>query len=220
MLRMESWIKAGVWMAVLLATATVQTSSSSANSLFKPLTDSLCKGIDCGNGTCVTTSEYPFVKCDCNAGWMQPKAPIVIPYLACVIPNCSLKYDCNNRVIGTEAPSPSSDGHDYLGDLLTPCFYDVCGGGKCIATKNYTYICNCHSGYGNLMNWTMGYCVKECSIQGECARLGVTVSSNVSNVQTTTDSASDARGGLKFVKDNWVWTVWSTLATLFMIWIE
>lgn len=219
--RMKSWIKASVWMAVLLATATVQTFSSSANSLLAPLAaDSLCKGIDCGNGTCVTTSEYPFVKCDCNAGWKQPTAPIIIPYLACVIPNCSLDYNCNNSVIGAAAPSPSSVGHHHIGDLLTPCLYDVCGGGKCIGKSNYTYLCQCNSGYGNLMNWTMGYCVKECSIQGDCSRLGVTVSSNVSNVQTTTGSTSDGGGGLKFNQDKRVWMAWSMLAVLFMMWID
>lgn len=210
-------MKASVWMAVLLATATLHASPSSANSLLSPLADTLCKGIDCGNGTCVTTTEYPFVKCDCNAGWRQPKLPVVIPYVPCVIPNCTLNYSCNNSVIA-EAPSPSSQSHDFPSDFHTPCFYDVCGGGKCIGKKsNYTYICECNYGYGNLMNWTMGYCVKECSIQGECSRLGVTVSSNVSDVQTTTDSTSDAQGGLKFVKDNRVWMVWPVLAALFMI---
>jgi len=213
---MEKWIKTSVWLAVLLAIVTVQTSSPSAKSSLGAFADTLCTGVDCGNGTCVTSSDYPYVKCDCNPGWRQPSASVYVPFLACVIPNCSLDYTCNNSV--GEAPSPSSDESGDHSYRARPCLYDVCGGGTCISKSDHGYICQCSSGYGNIMNWNNGYCVKKCAIQGECSSQGVTVSS--SNDSTTSSSKNDGRGGLEFVKDNRDWMIWSMLATLFMILID
>eukprot|EP01018_Ginkgo_biloba_P014877 Gb_25296 [translate_table: standard] len=211
---------------MLIMLASILHAVTANDSINPSVLDNLCKGVDCGNGTCTVTKESPFVKCDCNEGWRQPQSPMKIPFLACVIPNCTLDYGCSAT---SPAPSPSFYNRRPH-DPLNPCEYNVCGGGDCIrnSTSNHTYQCNCYQGYGNLMNWTTGYCVKECEILSDCKRRGISISGNSTasgpGISPATDinggNSNNAQGGFKFVINGkpYIVIICSAFASFFMIW--
>eukprot|EP01018_Ginkgo_biloba_P026534 Gb_23119 [translate_table: standard] len=123
--------------------------------------ENLCENFDCGRGTCKNSSVFPFVRCECEKGWKRPDVAVEIPFLPCVIPNCTLNHSCSEL-----APTPSLPYHGFhdrnYSNILNPCYWDVCGGGTCVPKSNFSYSCDCYQGFGNLMNWTTGYCVREC----------------------------------------------------------
>ncbi|KAH9314435.1 hypothetical protein KI387_023062, partial [Taxus chinensis] len=177
-----------------------------------------CKSVNCGNGTCVTTKEAPFVKCDCKEGWKQPDLYVDLPFQPCVVPNCTIDYTCTGSSRLSPAAAPSS-ALPKLNNPLNPCSYNVCGAGICTLKSNSTieYQCECFSGYGNIMNLTWGFCSRECELQKDCSRIGVSISGNV----TTNDSAtSDAQGSLIFLKENSHLVTGSILATLMMLLVK
>eukprot|EP01018_Ginkgo_biloba_P026535 Gb_23118 [translate_table: standard] len=158
--------------------------------------ENLCENFDCGKGTCKNSSVFPFVRCECEKGWKRSEVGVEIPFLPCVIPNCTFNHSCSDL-----APTPSPPYHGFYdrnySNILNPCYWDVCGGGTCVPKSNFSYSCDCHQGFGNLMSWTTGYCVRECEIGADCAAIGVSIGVNSTlnynpNVQITGASPSSS----------------------------
>ncbi|KAL6532360.1 hypothetical protein OROGR_014330 [Orobanche gracilis] len=66
-----------------------------------------CRESVCGKGNCVFSSNSTFgYECECDSGWKQagPQDDEYLKFLPCVIPNCTLDYDCAN------APAPPASG--------------------------------------------------------------------------------------------------------------
>ncbi|GLJ14478.1 hypothetical protein SUGI_0234090 [Cryptomeria japonica] len=178
-----------------------------------------CNATNCGNGTCESTKEYPFVKCVCKPGWKQPERYHNLPFQPCVVPNCTIDYSCGSASPPSYAEPPLPN-LPKISEPLNPCSYNVCGAGTCTLKSNVTleYQCNCNKGYGNIMNWTWGFCSKECELQKDCSRLNVSVSSNDST--TDTSSSNGAQGGLKFMMENSHLVTGSILATLIVLLVK
>lgn len=147
----------------------------------------ICDYYDCGMGTCTDSSDIPFFMCQCEYGWRRPYTyGFPVPYLPCVIPNCTLSYSCIDNFY---PPSPSQA---YHGDL-SPCEYDVCGAGRCVNASQGGHTCLCNDGFQNLMNSTIGYCVTECQLGPDCAKEGVTIDGSSSKTGTAPGGSTNVQ---------------------------
>ncbi|MQM04189.1 hypothetical protein Taro_036981 [Colocasia esculenta] len=69
-----------------------------------PFFKGLCESVECGKGRCRTDSSRMLgYVCECDAGWT--KLDDRFQQLPCVIPNCTLNYECSNRTAAAPAPS-------------------------------------------------------------------------------------------------------------------
>ncbi|MBA0843586.1 hypothetical protein Goarm_000760 [Gossypium armourianum] len=142
-----------------------------------PFYDRLCDDVDCGKGTCKANISYPLnYICECDAGWKRTQDDSDDDddhkFLPCVIPNCTLDYSCQPApppVPQREVPRNSS--------LFDPCYWAYCGEGTCNKTATYKYLCECRSGFSNLLNRTYFPCYSQCTLGSDCSRLGITVES-------------------------------------------
>ena len=58
-------------------------------------TDEVCKGVECGKGTCKPSNDSSlFFVCECDPGWMQtrPAHGDHLKFLPCVVPNCETLF--------------------------------------------------------------------------------------------------------------------------------
>ncbi|KAI6692580.1 hypothetical protein NL676_020290 [Syzygium grande] len=152
-----------------------------------------CDAVECGKGTCVANSTYPWdYICECEAGWKRTRLDNEDDYkfLPCVIPNCSLQYSC------VPAPQPLPPVPHNL-SFFDPCYWTYCGGGTCTQSISHGQICQCNSGYSNLMNISVFPCFNECAIgAADCAKLGVKISSSTGTAASSSDSESHAHSML------------------------
>ncbi|XP_030466967.1 uncharacterized protein LOC115685947 [Syzygium oleosum] len=152
-----------------------------------------CDAVECGKGNCVANSSYPFnYICECEAGWKRTRLDNEDDYkfLPCVIPNCSLQYSC------VPAPTPLPPV-PYNLSFFDPCYWIYCGGGTCTKSASYEHICQCNSGYSNLMNTSVFPCFNDCAIGAtDCAKLGIKVSSSTGTPASSSDSGSHAHSML------------------------
>lgn len=173
-----------VCLAIFLLLESVSTESLSDRlaPIFSPIMDDVCKGIECGKGTCKPSSSSTFFfECECDSGWKHTTSENSdhFKFLPCVIPNCSLDYSC------AEAPAPISDKSNKGNtSFFDPCYWMDCGGGTCNKTSKLAYNCECGEGYYNLLNVTTFPCFKECAIGMDCTNLGISVSNKSTSPPT------------------------------------
>ncbi|KAL6883654.1 hypothetical protein ACP4OV_011068 [Aristida adscensionis] len=127
----------------------------------------ICDTAKCGKGTCVETVALLFIpaySCTCDPGWSH--LIDLAPFTPCVIPNCSLDTSCFD-VIKPELPKglPITD----------PCVFVDCGQGKgeCVHGEGWSYQCQCHPGYVNMLNLTALPCMKNCAFGPDCKKEGI-----------------------------------------------
>ncbi|GLJ43152.1 hypothetical protein SUGI_0895680 [Cryptomeria japonica] len=159
----------------------------------------LCKAVNCVMGTCddnFTGNLLDAVpRCNCNEDWTQPKLPIQlpfpIPFLPCVIPNCTLSTSCSSAAPPLAPPPPLLPPANP-----TPCTLSLCGeGGVCQNTSQFSYVCNCHEGYENLLNMPAAPCVRDCSMGGDCLKLGINLGGGGTPPAAPAPQASDNNKG-------------------------
>ncbi|KAL3728128.1 uncharacterized protein LOC104417674 [Eucalyptus grandis] len=153
-----------------------------------PFNEKVCDEVECGKGTCVTNSSYPFTYiCECEAGWRRTRLDNEddLKFLPCVIPNCSLQYSC------MPAPPPIPPV-PFNWSFLDPCYWTYCGGGTCSKSTSYDHICQCSPGYSNLMNVSVFPCFNDCAIGADCAKLGIKVATSTSTTASSLGSGSHA----------------------------
>ncbi|XP_052183535.1 uncharacterized protein LOC127795717 [Diospyros lotus] len=128
--------------------------------------DVVCENKDCGQGTCFATNTSVLgFDCDCHHGWKKMQlGPLTFP--SCVIPNCTLDFQCGNG-----APPPPPPPPPPL-NLTSPCNFVWCGDGNCIVNGTGHY-CQCNDGSANLFNMTSTACFKQCSFGLDCNSLGL-----------------------------------------------
>ncbi|KAH9304650.1 hypothetical protein KI387_009054, partial [Taxus chinensis] len=134
----------------------------------------LCNITECVKGSCNDTMANPLdilPRCQCDTGWSQPSIEnITLSFLPCVIPNCTLDTSCSKT--GSAAAPPPLGVPPPVN--LPPCAPTLCGeGGSCKPTSNFSYVCNCEKGYENLLNFSSGPCVTQCSFGVDCTQLGI-----------------------------------------------
>ncbi|XP_072981076.1 uncharacterized protein [Typha angustifolia] len=161
--------------------------------LFAPVFNGICSHVQCGKGNCKGSMNYTFgFVCECDAGWSQFHVEDSLRFLPCIIPNCSINYSCSNSSeVPAPAPSPSTNNFS----IFDPCMWSYCGGGRCVKTSDVNHKCECNEGFGNLLNVTTFPCYKECSLGGDCANLGITVSNSSTSPLAPPTSLSDNENG-------------------------
>ncbi|GAB2293584.1 hypothetical protein Dimus_027793 [Dionaea muscipula] len=157
---------------LITASSLAQEDSDSSS----PSQGLVCNLINCGEGKCVESNTSFFgVDCQCNPGWNKLQfGPLIFP--ACVIPNCTVNFDCGSGSPSPAvAPPPSAVAGFNLFDI---CSYMWCGDGSC--RKNGSsggYSCECNAGSANLMNSSSLPCFKPCYLGANCVGLNISVES-------------------------------------------
>ncbi|MCO5559489.1 hypothetical protein L7F22_013090 [Adiantum nelumboides] len=139
----------------------------------RSLADNTCGPVNCVNGVCSVSVEFPFYKCTCNKGW---KSPLNASWIPCVLPNCSLDLSCGNNT-SLSAPPPA---FSPTLDSFSLCLLPICGNGDCVASSNssLSYECKCNAGSTNIFNSSNGYCIQQCAIGAGCSGLNGTLGSS------------------------------------------
>ncbi|CAL9003564.1 unnamed protein product [Prunus brigantina] len=145
------------------------------------IADEVCKQVECGRGTCKFDVEDPLgFTCECEAGWKRTRdgdKDDDLKFLPCVIPNCTLDYSCQPA----PPPVPAKEIPHNL-SAFDPCYWVYCGEGNCVKNETYAHtpICECKSGFSNLLNVSAFPCYSECTLQPDCKSLGITVAKSTS----------------------------------------
>ncbi|KAM1223023.1 hypothetical protein ACFX15_010149 [Malus domestica] len=154
----------------------------------------ICKQVECGRGACKFDMNEPLTfTCECEPNWKRTfDGDDDLKFLPCVIPNCTLDYNCQ--------PAPPSVPKKEVPHNLSafdPCYWSYCGEGNCVrnSTYNYAPICECKSGSSNLLNVTAFPCYNECTLQPDCASLGI----KVANSNSRTGSGNDSSQATSFL---------------------
>ncbi|KAK1271788.1 hypothetical protein QJS04_geneDACA007510 [Acorus gramineus] len=152
------------------------------------VTDEICnKSVECGKGTCKSSMDFTFgFACECDQGWSQFSDKF--RYLPCVVPNCTMNYSCSHPgEPPATAPEPPSNH-----SIFDPCSWSYCGHGTCVKTSTFSHRCDCKTGYANLLNITNLPCLAECSLGGNCARLGIGLSNSTGSTPPSTSVSSQS----------------------------
>ncbi|XP_057816902.2 uncharacterized protein LOC131030208 [Cryptomeria japonica] len=183
----EGMKAAGLHLATLLYLCCLYTAVADSSGL--------CKIINCMMGTCndtLTGNPLDFLpRCQCNPGWSQPAIGLKIPFLPCVMPNCTLDITC-----GTTAPA-SAPAFVPLPppEKSSLCATSTCGeGGSCKQTSDFTYVCHCAQGYENLLNMPPAACLRQCSFGADCAKLEINVGGGGGGGATAPQPSGSNRG--------------------------
>ncbi|XVF42163.1 hypothetical protein PTKIN_Ptkin01aG0337700 [Pterospermum kingtungense] len=128
-----------------------------------PFYEKLCDEVECGKGTCKADISYPLnYICECDSGWKRTRYDNDTDddhkFLPCVIPNCTLDYSCQPA----PPPVPAKEVPLNL-SFFDPCYWTYCGDGTCNRTSTYKHLCQCNSGYFNLLNKTYFPCYSQSS---------------------------------------------------------
>ncbi|XP_058106137.1 uncharacterized protein LOC131249399 [Magnolia sinica] len=165
----------------------IVASDHALSPVFAPVFNGICDAIECGKGTCNASSNFTFT-CECNPGWSQFHIGDDFKFMPCVIPNCSLNYDCNNA--SALAPAPSSLPDHTNHSIIDPCKWSYCGEGTCVRTSQFGHRCDCKEGFTNILNVTNFPCFSDCGVGADCKTLGI----GVSNRSSSTPSLSENGG--------------------------
>ncbi|XP_014513219.1 protein lin-12 [Vigna radiata var. radiata] len=165
----------------------------STSNLLSPIVDEVCKGVECGKGTCKASQNSTFFfECDCQPGWKQPLSnddDSAFKFLPCIVPNCTLDYAC------AKAPAPVQEKAAKSNESsFHACRWIDCGGGSCNNTSMFSYNCECDAGYYNLLNVTAFPCFKECSLGMGCSELGISVTNSSSSAPPALNDNSKNEG--------------------------
>ncbi|XP_052208671.1 uncharacterized protein LOC127812298 isoform X2 [Diospyros lotus] len=199
--------------AVFLGVQPWTGDSNILSPVFSPHLDDVCKGVECGKGTCKPSpnATYLFV-CECDPGWKQtrPAHGSALKFIPCVVPNCSLDYSCTKA-----APGPVQDKELPANkSFFNPCHWIDCGRGTCSKTSPFTHTCKCEEGCYNLFNHTAFPCLRDCSLGMDCSSLGITAKNDTSSTPRSSlaDNGTNRAGGsIQLGGINWLILVVSTI---------
>ncbi|WVY96749.1 hypothetical protein V8G54_028900 [Vigna mungo] len=158
---------------LLLLLQSLSATSDFLSPLISPLSEDLCREVECGKGTCKPSKNDTILfECDCDPGWRQTlSSPDQgLKFLPCIVPNCTLDYSCSNA----PAPDPQKESKANT-SIFNACHWVDCGGGSCNRTSFFSYSCICDAGYYNILNATALPCFKECAFGLSCSNLGITL---------------------------------------------
>ncbi|XP_010256164.1 PREDICTED: uncharacterized protein LOC104596606 isoform X2 [Nelumbo nucifera] len=186
--------------------------------LFSPVSEEICKEVNCGKGTCKPWSNAIGYTCECDAGWKRTRfdneTEDYFKYLPCVIPKCTLDYSCSS------APPPLPDKEvPHNSSFWDPCYWAYCGEGTCVEKSNHVHVCDCKEGFYNLLNVSVYPCFSECTLGADCESLGISVS-NKSASQTPGTSVNLSDNGAHGTSGlpgsfNWLMVLMISLAMIF-----
>ncbi|XAR63609.1 hypothetical protein NMG60_11023609 [Bertholletia excelsa] len=155
-------------------------------SYLTPLAEHICDAVECGKGTCKVALGAPFgFKCECESGWKRTRLDneTDLEFLPCIIPNCNMNYGCMPA-------APPAPPFPYNESVFDPCYWVYCGEGTCTKNSTYTHVCQCNSGYYNLLNVPVFPCYSDCAIGSNCDKLGIKVSNSTSSSSNNNNQAS------------------------------
>ncbi|XP_062004567.1 uncharacterized protein LOC133721843 [Rosa rugosa] len=183
-------------LATLLVLLPIATYAVDWPDISPSIADEICKRVECGKGTCsFNASEPSAYTCECDKGWKRTaEGNDNLKFLPCVIPNCTLNYT------GCQSPPPVPDYTKFPLNLsaFDPCHWVYCGEGSCDKNSTYLYApeCKCNSGASNLLDVSVFPCYKECTLQPDCAALGIKVADSTS---TSTNGTTDSNKATDFM---------------------
>ncbi|KAK9288422.1 hypothetical protein L1049_016878 [Liquidambar formosana] len=194
------------FLAILLVLQPETAIGDMLSPLLSPIFDEVCKGVECGKGTCKPSrnSTFFFV-CECDPGWKQSRSDDDdhLMFLPCVIPNCTLDYSCS-----AAAPSPVQvKGSQNNESVFDPCFWTYCGGGSCNKTSKFTHKCECQEGYDNLLNMTAFPCFRECAIGLDCTNLGIGAANKSASSTPNFSGTGGNNQASSFLQWNFNWLI-------------
>ncbi|KAL6146760.1 hypothetical protein ACLB2K_057437 [Fragaria x ananassa] len=177
-------------LATLLVLIPLATYALDWSDISPSVATEICKQVECGKGNCSFDASAPMAyTCECDKGWKRTaEGNDDLKFLPCVIPNCTLEYN------GCQAPPKVQNYTEFPRNLsfFDPCTWVYCGEGTCVKNSTYLYSpeCKCNSGATNLLGVTVFPCYSECTLQPDCAALGIKVANSTSTSPdgTTTDS--------------------------------
>ncbi|KAL7177859.1 hypothetical protein ACSBR2_031089 [Camellia fascicularis] len=184
--------------------------------MLSPYLDAVCKGVECGKGTCKPATNSAFLfECQCDPGWKQTGYALDnnLRFLPCVIPNCTLDYSCMEA-----APSVQDKESQADSSFFDPCHWTDCGGGKCNKISPFTYSCECSQNYYNLLDMTALPCFRECALGMDCSDLGINVmNKSTSRTRSLPDYGTNQASLISRGIVNWLIIVMMVLAPL-IVW--
>ncbi|KAM5561555.1 hypothetical protein ABKV19_022246 [Rosa sericea] len=160
------------------------------------IAEEICKQVECGKGNCSFSASEPLgYTCECDQGWKRTaEGNDNLKFLPCVIPNCTLEYD------GCQKPPEVRNYTEVPRNLsvFDPCTWVYCGVGTCVKNSTYLYTpeCKCDSGATNLLDISVFPCYNECTLQPDCASLGIKVADSTS---TSPDGTTDSNKATDFM---------------------
>ncbi|KAL7124015.1 hypothetical protein ABFS83_14G019800 [Erythranthe nasuta] len=176
----------------ILAVIIVLQSQAATSTIDLPLlpptigVGTVCEGIICGRGRCVPANNNTFgFVCECDPGWRQalPQDYGFPRFMPCVIPNCTLNYECTNGYRAPPPPPPPPPPRENERgnpSYVDPCGLTDCGGGRCFrADTPLGRTCECEEGFLNLFNSTDFPCYRQCAFGQDCPALGFNTSTSV-----------------------------------------
>ncbi|BAT94113.1 hypothetical protein LR48_Vigan02g221500 [Vigna angularis] len=158
---------------LFLLLQSLSATSDFLSPLISPLSEDLCREVECGKGTCKPSKNDTILfECDCDPGWRQTlSSPDEgLKFLPCIVPNCTMNYSCSSA----PAPDPQNESKANA-SIFNACHWVDCGGGSCNRTSFFSYSCICDAGYYNILNATALPCFKECAFGLSCSNLGITL---------------------------------------------
>nr|TKR83708.1 hypothetical protein D5086_0000264790 [Populus alba] len=190
------------WIVILILSQPLIASSDLLSPLLSPISDDVCKKVECGKGTCKPSDNSTwFYECECDPGWTQTRfdQDDHLQFLPCVVPNCTVNFSC------TAAPSPVQEKASRDNQsIFDPCFWADCGGGSCNKTSQLTYSCACAEGYSNLLNVSTFPCYKDCAIGMDCTNLGIMMS-NKSAAPTPVMAGNSMSQASSILQEKFLW---------------
>ncbi|KAM1468487.1 hypothetical protein ACFX2I_033438 [Malus domestica] len=192
--------KSIAFLAVLLVALPIAAFADWPYNLAPTIAAQICDQVECGKGTCKFDINEPLgFTCECDPNWKRTHdGDNDLKFLPCVIPNCTLNYNCQPA----PPPVPQKEVPRNL-SAFEPCYWAYCGEGNCVrnSTYHYTPICECNSGATNLLNVTLFPCYNQCTLQSDCASLGIKVANSNSSTSpgSTTNSGSDNSQATSFL---------------------
>ncbi|KAK2651411.1 hypothetical protein Ddye_011267 [Dipteronia dyeriana] len=139
------------------------TATSTDELISNPLQGVACALVNCGEGSCVSSNvSFLGFDCVCNPGWKKVQIGN-LTFPSCVIPNCTINFNCSDVPAPPPPPPPSSP---------SACGLVWCGDGTCAASGN-GHTCQCSPGSSNLLDNSSLPCFQQCSLGGDCNALGL-----------------------------------------------
>ncbi|CAN6439645.1 unnamed protein product [Victoria cruziana] len=161
------------------------------SAMFAPLIDNVCKAVNCGKGTCKSSSSNSLIPytCECEDGWKRLVDASGFDFMPCIIPNCTVDYSCNQQ---SPSPSPPVVPNFQLpnSSIFDPCRFAYCGEGTCVKNSTFGYTCQCKEGAANLMKMASLPCMNNCNIGADCSGAGIAIGNQPPPSESVTSPTS------------------------------